>query len=76
MWGKDALLAHVAKAPGLMTPSAAYTFEWDIENMNLPVVIGRIREDNRDRDLLKAKYAFDNKVVGADLGYFFSTVMD
>jgi hypothetical protein len=70
IWGDDVLLQHVAASPGLMTPSASYTFIWDIDGGGLPIQVSRIREDSRDRDLLKAKHAFDNKVVSTALGYF------
>ena len=37
--------------------------------------ITRVREDLRDRELLRGKHAFDDKVVGTDLGYFFSAAV-
>ena len=69
MWGKNAMLIHTPVTAGLRTPSAGYTFWWDFTGQQLVVPITRIREDNRDRDLLKAKHAFDQKAVGTDLGY-------
>jgi len=69
MWGKNAMLIHVPTSPGRRTPSAGYTFWWDANGQQMMVPISRIREDNRDRDLLKAKHAFDQKAVGTDLGY-------
>lgn len=75
IWGDDVLLLHIAQSPGLMTPSACYTFIWDIDNGGLPIQVSRIREDNRDRDLLKAKHAFDEKVVSTALGYFLDDVL-
>jgi hypothetical protein len=57
-------------------PAAGYTFTWRItEAGGMLVPIENIREDNRDRDLLKGKHAFDDKVVGSDLGYYLYTVV-
>lgn len=76
IWGKNALLAYVPPAPGLRVAAAGYTFVWQqTDGGNLTVPIRNTREDNRDRDLLKGKHAFDNKVVGSDLGYFFSAAV-
>ena len=73
IWGKHGLLLHVPKAPGLRVAAAGYTFEWRIAGAGgLTIAIENIREDNRKRDFLTAIHAFDNKVVGSDLGYYFS----
>lgn len=74
-WGKNALAIYVPARPGLMTPAAGYTFVWNINGGDLPVQISRIREDSRDRDLLKGKHAFDQKAVGTDLGYFIASAV-
>ena len=74
IWGKHALLMYVPAKPGNRVPAAGYTFAWKIDGAGgLTVPIENIREDNRDRDLLKGKHAFDDKVTGSDLGYFFYT---
>lgn len=73
IWGKNALLLHVPASPGLRIAAAGYTFEWRVDGAGgLTIAIENIREDNRRRDFLTAIYAFDNKVTGSDLGYFFS----
>lgn len=69
MWGKNALLIQVPERPGRRVAAAGYTFMWPIGGDGLMVPIQNIREDNRDRNLLKAKHAFDQKAVGTDLGY-------
>lgn len=75
IWGKNALLMHVPTAPGLRVAAAAYTFVWNIDGSGYTVAISSTRQDWRDRDLLKGKHAFDHKIVGSDLGYFFSAAV-
>lgn len=71
--GKNALLCHVADAPGLLTPSAGYTFQWTGVSGGLGSTIGTssFRLDSLKATRIEAELAFDNKVVGSDLGYFF-----
>jgi hypothetical protein len=70
--GKVALLAHVAPTPGLLTPSAGYTFQWTGVSGGLGLTIGTssFRLDSLRATRIEAELAFDNKVVGEDLGYF------
>jgi len=75
MWGKSALLLYTPPSPGLMVPSGGYTFVWNIDGGELAVQVQRIREDNRDRDLLKAKHAFDQIIVAKECGYFFAAAV-
>jgi hypothetical protein len=72
--GSNALLCHVAKAPGIMTPSAGYTFSWDPAGGVVPggVTIKNIRLDSRESDRIEGSVDYDQKLVAADLGYFFS----
>ncbi len=74
IWGKNALLAYVPPRPGQRVAAAGYTFVWKIDGAGgLTIPIENVREDNRDRDLLKGKHAFDSKITGSDLGYFYLT---
>jgi len=75
--GKHALLAYAAKKTGLMTPSAGYTFSWTGH-------IGAGMEGNRIRrfrmeaiksDRVEIEMAFDQKLVAADLGFFFKDIV-
>ena len=75
VWGKNALLLHVAQRPGLMVPSAGYTFLWPIKGGDLDIQVTRVRDEMRDRDVLRAKVAWDQKVTASDLGYFLSSVI-
>jgi len=75
IWGKNALLLHVPARPGLRVPAAGYTFTWNLDGSGYTVAISSTRQDWRDRDLLKGKHAFANKITGTDLGYFFSAAV-
>jgi hypothetical protein len=75
VWGKHAVLLYVPASPGKRVPSAGYTFVWNIDGNGLDISISNIREDNRDRNLLKSKHAFDVKVTGSDLGVRFGSAV-
>lgn len=75
--GKKAMLVHAATAPGLMTPSAGYTFSWT-------GLLGSGAEGNRIRsfrmeqlgaDRVEIDMAFDLKLVAPELGYFFDSIV-
>ena len=76
-FGKNALLAHVAPQPGLMTPSAGYTFSWTGVSGGLGATIGtsQFRMESIKADRIEAEMAFDNKVIASDLGYFWSGIV-
>lgn len=76
--GKHALLCHVASSPGLLTPSAGYTFAWNgvSGGLGLPVGVSNFYMDAKKADRIEAEAAWDNKVVGADLGYFFEDAVE
>ena len=75
--GKSALLAHVAPSPGLLTPSAGYTFQWTGVSQGLGATIGTssFRLESLKATRIEAELAFDNKVVGSDLGYFWQSAV-
>lgn len=75
--GKKALLCHSATSPGLMTPSAGYTFSWT-------GLLGAGAEGNRIRtfrlenlgvDRVEIDMCFDQKLVASELGYFFNSAV-
>ncbi len=72
--GKNALLAHVAPSPGLLTPSAAYTFGWTgyLGAGNEGNRVKRYRWEIIASDIVEIEMAFDIKLVASELGYFFS----
>ena len=77
--GKHALLCYAAETPGLMEPSAGYTFGWrgftglndlGIRANQIPMNwlgVGTTRDE--------VEMAFDMQVVGAQLGCFFSNIV-
>jgi len=75
--GKTALLAHVAPNPGVLTPSAGYTFSWTGVSQGLGLTIGTssFRLESLRATRVEAELAFDNKVVSSDLGYFWNTIV-
>lgn len=75
--GKTALLAHVAPNPGVLTPSAGYTFSWTgvSQGMGLTIGTSSFRLESLRATRVEAELAFDNKVVAPDLGYFWNTIV-
>jgi hypothetical protein len=79
--GKHALLTYTPSSAGLMTPAAGLTFAWNnLQGVqNLGVSVESFSDDGLRRvgvaEHIQAKMAYDMKVVGADLGYFFDTVI-
>ena len=77
VFGKHALLAHVPSTPGLLTPSAGYTFAWRgvSGGMGLTQGVTRFRMEHLKSDRVEIEAAYSLKVVGSDLGYFFASVV-
>ena len=79
--GKNALLVHTPRSSGLMTPAAGLTFAWNnIPSVNnLGITVESFSDDALKRqqvaEHIQVKMAYDMKVVGADLGYFFAAVV-
>ncbi len=74
IFGKSALLVAVPEAPGLATPSAGYTFEWN-EPGKGPIYTEEYRDEPKKSDIIRSIEYFDQKQVAADLGYFFTTII-
>ena len=72
--GKHALLVYAPPAPSLMIPSAGYTFVWSglLGAGALGSRIKRFRMEHLASDRIEIENAFDQKLVSADLGAFFS----
>lgn len=75
--GKAALLAYVTPSPGIMTPTAGYTFSWTgfLGAGTEGNRIKRFRMEALESDRVEMQMAFDLKLVAADLGYFFTSVI-
>lgn len=71
--GKHALLLYAAPSPGIMIPSAGYTFSWTgfLGAGALGTRMKRIRMEELESDRVEIEMAFDQKKVAADLGMFF-----
>lgn len=76
--GKHAALFHVAPTPGLMTPSAGYTFTWSGYQgaaNEFGMSIERREVDNIKATEIEAEMAYVHKLVAADLGVFFNGIV-
>jgi len=76
-FGKSAVLVHSAPAPGLLTPSAGYSFQWTgvSEGLGLTVGTKQYRLEQNASTYVESQVAFANKVVAPDLGVFAGTVV-
>lgn len=77
--GADALLVYAAPAPGLMFPTAGYTFAWSgftgLNTMGVRVSQIPLPWLGLETIRTEAEMAFDMVVVGSDLGYHFSGIV-
>jgi hypothetical protein len=78
---KKAALYYAPASSGLMVPSAGYNFTWNsLDNasgygIDIRSYTGDFLRVEGISELLEANMAYDQKVVGADLGVFFTTVI-
>lgn len=77
--GKNALLCYSAPEPGLMVPSAGYVFPWEgfsgLNNMGITVSQIPLPWLGLNTIRTECEMSFDMQVVGSDLGYFFSGIV-
>jgi hypothetical protein len=75
--GNHALLMYVTPTPDIMTPTAGYTFSWTgmFGNSQLGTRIRQYRMESIQSDRVEIDMCFDLKLVSADLGYFFTSVI-
>lgn len=75
--GKHALLVYAPRNPGLMIPSAGYTFAWTGMGGTGPQGnrIRRFRLDEEQADKVEIQMSWDSKKVSADLGFFFESAV-
>lgn len=76
-FGKDMLLVHSAPNPGLLLPSAGYSFQWRgvSEGLGLTVGTKQYRLEQFAATYVESQIAFDNKLVAPDLGVYFESVV-
>jgi hypothetical protein len=78
---KKAALYYAPASSGLMVPSAGYNFTWnELDNasgygIDIRSYTGDFLRVEGVAELLEANMAYDQKVVGADLGVFFNTIL-
>lgn len=76
--GNHALLAYVAPNPGIMVPSAGYSFSWNgfLGASAYGSRIKRFRMEHLSSDRIESEMSFDHKIVAPDVGYFFENAAD
>jgi len=72
VFGKNAWLGYVPDSPSLMMPSAGYTFSFTGMGAGMEIAIQRIPDQRHMVDYTQGFMCYDQKVIGADLGIFFS----
>lgn len=70
--GNHVLLCYSTPTPGLMTPTAGYTFSWTGQSGSGPMGnrIKQFRMEHLESDRVEISMAFDMKIIAQDLGYF------
>jgi hypothetical protein len=71
IWGKHALLTYVPDSPSLMNPAACYTFVWN-RVAGAMQYIKRMRDEEREVDIIEANTYFDQKATVTKAGLFLS----
>lgn len=76
--GAHALLSYRPPRPGRLTPSAGYTFAWTSRAGSTPngTRVKRFRLEREEVDRVEIDTYYDQKLVAADLGYFFDTIVE
>jgi len=77
VFGKSALLAYAASSPGLMQPSAGYTFAWTgyMGAAQTGSRIKKFRMEQLASDRVEIEMAYDQKIVAPDMATFFKTAV-
>lgn len=75
--GEGALLCYVPPSPGLYTAAAGYTFGWSgfLGANAVGMRMKRYRDEKLESDVVEGEVAFDQKLVAAELGAFWSDVL-
>lgn len=75
--GKKMLLLYVTPTPGQMIPTAGYTFAWSgfTGQAGMGTRVKKFRMEHLEADRIEIEMAFDQKVVSADMGTYFSAVI-
>lgn len=75
--GKAALLVYAAPSASLMVPSGGYTFNWTGMSSAGPLGqrIKRFRMEPLESDRVEVQQAYAQKLVAAEMGVFFTTIV-
>lgn len=75
---KNAMLTYRPDSPGLLTPSAGYTFSWTglLGSVANGMRIRRFRMEPLQSDRVEIDMSYDQKIVSADMGYFFGGIVE
>lgn len=76
--GKNALLCYAAPTPGVMTPSAGYTFSWQGylgQTNTFGMATKRRYRDELETTEVESSMAVDHKLVASDMGVFFGSIV-
>jgi hypothetical protein len=72
-FGKNMLLCYVPPRPGYLTPASGYVFEWTgLNDLGYDISIDRWPNRNTKSVRIEGEMAYDAKILGEDLGVFFS----
>lgn len=74
IWGKSLLMVYVPDGPSLLTPSAGYTFVWS-RVASAVQYIKRMRDEEREVDILEGNSYFDQVQTVAGAGAFLSLLV-
>ncbi len=74
IWGDNALMMYVPEAASLLNPAAGYTFVWTVV-ANALNWIKRMRNEEREVDIIEGNTYFDQKITSARSGIFLSNVV-
>jgi len=71
IWGKNGLLLFVTPSPSLFSPTAGYTIVWTVVP-NALQYIKRMRDEEKEIDIIEANSYFQHKQFLGDAGLFAS----
>lgn len=73
----NALLMYQDGDPAILMPTAATIFSWTgLTGINdAGIAIDQYYDQEKKEDVVRGQFAFDMKVTGTDLGYFFSNAI-
>jgi hypothetical protein len=75
-WDDDALLYYAPSQPSLWTPSAGYTFVWNVGMGNNMEWVRKYRQEEKLGEYIEVRSYYDQKQIDADAGVFFSDIVD